>query len=463
MPWRNLDLEIVFGGPLDAIGLTEAAVDRIVSQSVQESEVLDFKKELWIKGGNPNWPDELEFAKDVSALANHKGGIVLVGVDEAKRAAISKHPIPATVDSEAEERRLRAALINHQAPLATCEFVWIPVGAGGHYLAVVVPNSPRAPHAVVTTDRRRPIRYPLRHGQDTNWLTEPEVADRYRRRFEGQADAAERHARISLEGFDAIQTTDGVWLFVTITPESPASIRLDRIIGEEIDKWYWTSKESSPLDRHIAAHGTGIAAPGRMTFTGSPITSADDEAAVRDAYVELHADGSAYAAVPVAFHTSDQAVDDRTIGEITLVDDGILLVDLATRWTAHQVGPWGGGTLTIGLLDTDSEDGTLEVPVELVASHGGGLRRVRRTRALRGGIRSTVTLDLSAVSTAQERLAVTHAALSGIFQAFGMPEPLQLRSNGGIVARQFDVSRYRQVEQWANDRGIEIVEPLRSR
>ncbi len=87
--WRQPDLEALLGGPLDAEGLTQKTIERLVDEGAHESEVLDFKGALDLptKGPRPPWLPEQEFAKDVAALANHRGGLLLIGVEEVDVAA----------------------------------------------------------------------------------------------------------------------------------------------------------------------------------------------------------------------------------------------------------------------------------------------------------------------------------------------------------------------------------------
>jgi hypothetical protein len=190
-----------------------------------------------------------------------------------------------------------------------------------------------------------------------------------------------------------------------------------------------------------------------VTFTGSLLSSDDDETAIRDAYVELHLDGSAFAAVPITDRTDDDPTS-RGIGEITLVDDSILLVDLLARWMATRAGVWGTATLTLGLTDPSTPDGSLNEAVEFVRAEDGPVRRMRGTRRLTGDVRSSVAVDLAAVDSLQQRLVVSYEALSGLLQWFGLPEPTQLLPDGMIVPSEFLMSRYRQVVQWARDNGI---------
>lgn len=97
--WRNPDLEAVFGGSLDVNGIREASITRLVHEATRESDLLDFKSSLWLatRGVRLAWTEEQEFAKDVAAFANHRGGLLLVGVDESGGTATGVNRISAAV------------------------------------------------------------------------------------------------------------------------------------------------------------------------------------------------------------------------------------------------------------------------------------------------------------------------------------------------------------------------------
>jgi hypothetical protein len=299
-----------------------------------------------------------------------------------------------------------------------------------------------------------PLTYPVRHGADTAWLTEPEVAERYRRRLTAQQDERARVETVVGDGSTALGHAAGIWLYAAAVPEAPVAVRLDGQTVQAIEEWHRGYSLPSPLGRSLQAYGRGIPAPGRVTFTGSLRSADEDETEIRDAYVALHVDGAAFAASPIGQGTTGEPVG-RQLGEITLVDDGILLVDLVTRWCAYQAGGWGTATVVLGLVDADTEDGSLGEPVELVRSDTGQIRRMRGTRRLSGRPRTATMADLAAVDTVQRRLAVAYQALAGLLQWFGMAEPAQLRPDGTIQPAQFLMSRYSQVEQWAGIFGVD--------
>lgn len=456
--WRSPGLEALIGGPVDSEALTASAIERLVAERTPESDQLDFKRAMYgsTKGPRPSWADEQEFAKDVSAFANHRGGLLVVGVDDAGGVASGTSPLAATLSPEAEERRLRQALLNFQAPVATCDFVWVPTAVGEWFLAVVVPPSVRQPHAVLGDrgDPRPALRYPVRHGADTRFLTEAEIAERYWRRLRESEEERARAERVVSEGCAVLRRGVGLWLYVAVVPQSVVPDRLDRATVQRIETWHRRWHLNSPLERSLSAYGRAIPAPGRVTFSGAITSSADDEAQISDAYLELHVDGAAFAATQVGVRNSGDP-SDRDVGVLTFVDETILLVDVGLRWAAEQAGAWGVARVVIGLTDADSTDGKVAEPVQLVRSVYQEVRRCPGTRPVDGRPTAETVADLGAVDTVQRRLAVSYQAASGLLQWFGLAEPDQLKPDGTIVLAGYSGSRARQAFRWAKDHTVE--------
>lgn len=453
--WRSPALEALLGGPVDETGLTEDAVLRLVAVGAREGDELEFKRDPYPgapAGRSLAWTTEQEFAKDVTALANHVGGLLLIGVEEQDGIAIEA--VPTVGDPDREVQRLGLALVNHAAPVPRAVFVPILAAAGGHYLAVVVPPSPLAPHAVTGQrgDSRRPLHWFVRDGAHTRPLAEPDVADRYRARLRGAADRTARRDSVAAEGRDSLGRSDDLWLWAATVPEAPVPTRLDAEAVRDAARWWRQDyRFSSPLGRVLEAGGEPIAGPDRTTLTGRPPLDDDDEADPRFAYIELHADGSAFAATPVELNTGD----DGGIGVVTLVDDMTVIADACLSWTLRQTGTWGTADVVCGLRDGAAPDGELTGPAELVDYSHGQSRRVRLTRRLHRPPSATTTADLADCTNPQGRLAATAAAAAGLLQWFGVPEPPQIASDGTVRTHEWgDPSRARQVEQWAANRGI---------
>jgi len=447
--WRSATLEASVGGLLDADGLDDAFLQSLVTDGVSENEQLDFKVELpeFGRPQQPGWSPAQEFAKDVAAFANTRGGLLIFGVEDSAGVATAVRAISG-VSFEAAERWLRQALANCQAPVATVDVVNIPSGSG-FCIAIVVPPSPQAPHAVLGNpgDSRKPLYFPARHGSDTMYLTESEVAERYRRRSRAAADLASKVQERIERGQDALGRSEGYWAYVAVAPELPSVSQLDPQVVKEIDAWHTNSLLMTPLQRHLGAFGAPIPIPGGVSFTASASSATEDETLPQDAYIELHVDGSGFAAKHIADHVAEAA----TVQGLELSQDIILLVDKALRWTTERVGGGGQATLAVGIYDANGS-GLNDWESGLTLMNDSG-HRLPRTRLLNRGPRTELAVDLGHASTQQGRLAVAYSTLSSLLQWFGVAETGLLTREGVLRVRNWNI-RYTEMQERATQWGL---------
>jgi hypothetical protein len=462
--WRSAEVEAVLGGSLDSDGLSEAVLQRLIDTETSEREQIEFKGQRYNKAeaGKDGWTAEQEFAKDVSALANHRGGVLFLGVTEKAGIAHSLTPLTSTT-AEKEEQRLRSALANHMTPLGVADFVPIPIAAGGFALAVVVPPSLRAPHAVVTkigTDNRRPLRYPVRHGTDTRWLEESEVAERYVRRLRAGELEATHLATVVRYGMDALQLAENIWLYVAIVPEIATIERIDRQTIFANQQWLEDQAVETPLSEAIFANLRAMAAPGR-TVIGRQFDGTDPAMKPDDVHLELHADGSAFVATAIALHTADPETggEARAVGLQTLTRDAIPLIELAGRWVTHQAAVPGTARLQAGLFDASGTDGRFDEPVELQSVNGvGQIRRVPNTRRLTDVAPTTETVyDLTGRLTTRGAVAVASVVIDGLLQWFGLADCPFLARDGSIRLGPWQRDWQQAVQKWAAKHDVPIV------
>jgi predicted HTH transcriptional regulator len=159
-------LRDVFAAPLPDV--TEEHIEDVVRRQVREDSDLDFKETLYGTSDR----DKHALAGDVGALANSRGGMIVLGVRENDAAAAATTPVDL---SDGEEQRVRQITATKLTPYVPYEILRIPTQADparGFYLLVVPPSINR-PHAVRVDDRT--LRYPRRDGTTTRWLASPRL------------------------------------------------------------------------------------------------------------------------------------------------------------------------------------------------------------------------------------------------------------------------------------------------
>ena len=179
--------------------LTEADLQRAVENHIPESVDLDWKKDFY-KGTDAG---KKELAKDVSAMANTAGGMVVIGVDDGNQDHAHDLAPFDPVQGHGEEW-IRSVLANWIQPVVSNVGVR-PVKseskAGKIYWVLTVPASTQAPHAVAIPGNDYHFRVYVRHGTTTRTLAESEIAQRYRDRFQAASDDVDHLRQVADAGF----------------------------------------------------------------------------------------------------------------------------------------------------------------------------------------------------------------------------------------------------------------------
>ncbi|MGB3733420.1 MAG: ATP-binding protein, partial [Ilumatobacter sp.] len=165
--------------------LDEAALLLLISHS--EGDDLEVKAQTYGRSDS----NKRELCADVTALANGRGGLLLIGAAETSDVINALTP----VKLDGEELWVRQVLASGVAPPVQVETRSIPCAtdAGTGYVAIVVGASADAPHAVLTNDN---FRYVVRDGPGKRSMREPEVADQHRRRVVAATTRLERLAEV---------------------------------------------------------------------------------------------------------------------------------------------------------------------------------------------------------------------------------------------------------------------------
>ncbi|MFC8393103.1 helix-turn-helix domain-containing protein [Streptomyces sp. NPDC057238] len=158
-------------------------------------------------------------AKDVAAMANTRGGLLVYGVTD-------KTTVPVGIDpDEVNEQQYAQWIRNHVQPyLPDLTFTALTSPDGQlSFLAIDVPASPMAPHHVYGTaakdkDQQAAV-VPYRDRDHTAWMAEHQIERAYRERFTRTQHAQDETDRLLAHALGAISRfwdsgvrDSGVWV-----------------------------------------------------------------------------------------------------------------------------------------------------------------------------------------------------------------------------------------------------------
>lgn len=192
--------------------LTDDLLDAAVAAGVPETNDLDWKSELPPAKGLP----QTDFPKDVAAMANSGGGLIVYGVRESQKAATERADVGEF--DEAYERSLRSAAITAITPPVFGLNVYRLGVTGSRAVVVEVPASVDGPHLIYKNDY---FGAPVRNDSDTVWMKERQIEAMYRARFDERRHAAEALDALFAEAAAGRDDAKRAWLIAVAHPRVP--------------------------------------------------------------------------------------------------------------------------------------------------------------------------------------------------------------------------------------------------
>ena len=195
-----------------------------VTQQVTEKSDLDWKEKL-PDSRHPNAGEE--FAKDIAAMVNGGGGMIVYGVAEDRNTSAAKAIVPIEEWTDSIERKLqRWAYSLIQPPVHGLEFIPIDESAGGaRVIALTIPASLDTPHFAKKGDA---FTAPRRYGAQTVFMSERDIEQAYRTRFEDRRNN-DRSLSDLLDQMLTGVVQNGIWAAAAARPLSPRPAYTGRI------------------------------------------------------------------------------------------------------------------------------------------------------------------------------------------------------------------------------------------
>ncbi|MFF9127916.1 RNA-binding domain-containing protein [Streptomyces sp. NPDC014889] len=289
-------------GPLTFDMIKEAAESHLA-----ESDDLDWKEMLPQPPREGRWN---ELAKDVAAMANTRGGLLIYGVTDQDTKPVG------IGSGEVNAQQYAQWIRNHVQPyLSGVTFtVLSSVDGATSFLVIDVPASPMAPHHVYGTaakdkDQQAAV-VPYRDHDHTAWMAEHQIERAYRDRFTRTQHAQEETDRLfahALENVLAEQAEPSAWFIAVARPDRPLP-RTAPSLAQEMAGYVSTTA----IDRSQAlARNSDVVSPLRVLETvSSPrpglrrwVLSTLYPSIGRGVYAELHHDGSTVLAANLSWTT----------------------------------------------------------------------------------------------------------------------------------------------------------------
>ncbi|WP_159765064.1 AlbA family DNA-binding domain-containing protein [Streptomyces sp. HM190] len=278
-------------GPLTFDMVKKAAEDHLA-----ESDDLDWKEHLPQPPRDGRWN---ELAKDVAAMANTRGGLLIYGVTDQDTKPVGIDP------DQVNNQQYAQWIRNHVQPyLPDITFTVLPSDDGAtSFLVIDVPASPMAPHHVYGTaakdkDQQAAV-VPYRDRDHTAWMAEHQIERAYRERFTRVQHAQEEADRLfahALENVLAEQAKPSAWFIAVARPDRPlprTAEPLPREAASYISTTASASSQALARNPHVVGplrtlESVSNPRPGLRRWVFSTL----HPSLGRGVYAELHHDGS---------------------------------------------------------------------------------------------------------------------------------------------------------------------------
>ena len=154
--------------------LQEEDLQRLVDDQVQERDTVEYKRDMY---GNSD-ADKREMLKDIASMANHRGGYLLIGIDEDDEGVPTN--VAGIESGNHVERITSSCLDNIDKRIVGLGIKDIQLSNGRVVIAASIPESLNAPHMITHQGVNQ---FWKRHGRQKDKMTIDEIGEAFDRRL----------------------------------------------------------------------------------------------------------------------------------------------------------------------------------------------------------------------------------------------------------------------------------------
>ena len=251
--------------------ITEADLQHLVEAAVQESDRVEFKRDMYGRADE----GAREMLRDIAAMANHQGGDIYIGIDEDDDGVARE--LSGISEKKCDERIVSSCQSSIEPRLHGLQAQMIPLDGGKSLVVVRVPQSLAGPHMIT---HRGLNQFWKRHGRQKDKMSIDEI--RLAFLIRGEAETRLERFLLSREIDWQREISNRGWLLLTATPQHLAE--------ESVDV-------RSASIRHLLSAAPPVGRFARSVSCGSPVPtlwglrSENGQAGNTHTYLELHRTG----------------------------------------------------------------------------------------------------------------------------------------------------------------------------
>lgn len=280
---------------------TGAHLQQLVDLAIQESDGLEYKREMYGHSDD----DRREMLRDITSMANHKGGHIIIGVEEDDEGVAKQ--LPGVNKGEHVQRITSSCLANIERHLAGIDVDDIELSTGRVAVVIRVPQSLNGPHMITYKGINQFWR---RHGRQKHKMSIDEIQEG----FERIIDAETRLERFIAERRRRLLANEGKEKPCLMLTSTPLFLKQEVVdIGDRHLRHLLTEVPSGPFGS--AAHAScGVPKP---TLHG--LRAAERWHGGSDVeYLELHRSGHLeFATRSYWEHDSDKNIPSGVVADLT--------------------------------------------------------------------------------------------------------------------------------------------------